>query len=93
MTISHVNHCVSQLHIGAPEGAALPTLSDWGVDEAAVLAIPERFTFDAEGTYCPLSDVPDFICDTGVFYSSDGCTAYVAIDNGMSLAVFRLSAV
>jgi len=91
MSTSHKQYVLSQLEIGVPSEDLPTTLGDWGLDEAAVLAVPDNFTFDAETSYCPLSDIPDFVPGPGVHFDVEPERCYIVIDNGMSLAMFRLT--
>lgn len=88
MSQTHIDHCVAALHVGAPEGF-VTTLAVYDIPEADVLALDGAFKFDADESYCPLSDIPRDISTVGVHVR--GTQAYICGDNGNSLFMFRLS--
>ena len=88
MSLAHKTYVLQNLDMGSGETS---TLAAWGLDEAAVLAIPDNFTFDAEGSYCPMVDIPEFVRNAGVHYDVEPERAYIVINNRIYLAMFRLT--
>ena len=87
MARSHLTAIVAELAIGAPEGYA-PAVSDYAISEDLVLAIPGCYAMAAQDSYCPVSNIPDWVGGLGVHYNGSEC--YVAGDNGQCLFVFKL---
>jgi hypothetical protein len=93
MSQAHLDFVNAQLSIGLPEGATARA-ADLGFDEAAIIAAPEGYEFDADDSYCPQTDVPDSASVGDVKLFSDGRLYFIG-DSGMPpygcLVCFRLS--
>jgi len=93
MSTVHAQFITDELNKGASQPA---TLFDWGLNPVAVLAIPPRFVAKPQSEYCPFSDIPDWVDNSGqgmvgVHFNGSPATCsdcWVIIDNGMCAAGF-----
>lgn len=88
MSREHLEYVVENLSLGTASPALLST---FGIPEQQVISIDRAFKFDAESSYCPVSDIPEFLTPVkcGVHMAED--KAYIIGDNGQCAFMFRLT--